>query len=103
MNGQELRDEGTAAVIAADKAIHRDISDLIRSAILDLADAGQEFTADDVRDRLPDDAIPHSHNLIPAHFGAQAHAGRIEAVGICRTTRTSRRASRNLIWKGAQP
>ena len=102
MNGQQLRDDGASAVIAADVAPHRMVGELIRAAILELAASGHPFTADDVRANLPADAVPHSANLLPAHFGAQASAGRIEAIGMCKAAHTSRRHSRNLVWQGVQ-
>lgn len=101
--GPQLREDGAQAVIAADVAPHRMVGELIRAAILELADSGRRFTADDVRSMLPADAVPHSANLLPAHFGAQASAGHIEAVGMCKASRTSRRYSRNLIWQGVRP
>lgn len=100
--GERLRREGVSAVIAADTAPHRNVGELIRAAILELAATGQTFTADDVRAMLPADAVPHSANLLPAHFGAQASAGHIEAVGMCKAARTSRRYSRNLVWRGVR-
>ncbi|KNX38067.1 hypothetical protein [Luteipulveratus halotolerans] len=102
--GQELRDEGTAAVIAADVAPHRGYGDHVRAALDALANGGMTFTAEDVRelaDKLaPADVEPHSPNLIPAVMGGWASAGRIHAVRMTKTTRASRRYSRNLVWLG---
>lgn len=103
--GMDLRDQGTAAVIAADTAPHRGAGDFIRSVIQDFAALSIEFTADDIRDALRDNdtvtrELYHRPNLLPAHLGSAAHRGLIEAVGLYRPTRASRRASRNLVWKG---
>lgn len=98
--GKQLRDEGTSAVLAADKAIHRDAATHINKAIDTLAASGNTFTAEDVRELLPDAVIEHSANVLPAVFGAAAKNQRIHAVGITKASRASRRASRNLVWKG---
>ena len=101
----DLRNQGMEAVIAADTAPHRGAGEYIRAAIRDFADLGQPFTADDVREVLRDNPtvvreLYARPNLLPAHLGSAAHLGIIEAVGLYRPTRVSRRASRNLVWKG---
>ncbi|UYL87799.1 hypothetical protein SEA_ONEDIRECTION_37 [Gordonia phage OneDirection] len=96
--GRRLRDDGSSAVIAADTAVHRGYSDHVRSALNELIESGVEFDADDVRARIPDGAVPHSPNLLPAIIGGYAAAGRIRSVGMTRPARASRRHSRNLVW-----
>lgn len=103
--GAELRDQGIEAVIAADVAVHRSAGTFIRHAIEDLAHSGHEFTADDVRGVLADNpkvvtALREHPNLMPSFFAHASRSGLIEAVGLYRPSRSSRRASRNLVWRG---
>lgn len=102
--GQELRTEGTEAVLAADTAPHRDYAALVHEAIDWYVGHGLTFDAEDVRRFITTehpDAVAHSPNVLPAVFGAEARAGRIEAIGMVKPTRASRRHSRNLVWQGA--
>lgn len=99
--GQQLRDEGQAAVIAADTAVHRMAGEHIRKSIDTLADKGKEFTAEDVRKALPEEFRAHSDNLLPAYIGGAAHAGRIKAVGWDTCTRPERRGGPMRRWIGA--
>ena len=98
--GTDLRDQGQADVIAADAAIHRGVTEHINAAIADLIAEGQEFTAEDIRDRLPEDARPHSDNLLPAVIGSMAARRKIRRVGERRCTRPSRRAGWMRVWTG---
>lgn len=103
--GIELRDEGTEAVIAADVAVHRNAGIIIKNTIEQLARTGNEFTADDVRQALTDNpkvvaALKEHPNLMPALIANASKSGRIAPVGLYRPTRSSRRASRNLVWRG---
>ena len=101
----DLRNEGQAATIAADCAAHRGAGEYIAAVIEEYADSGREFTADDVREALRDNekvraALIDRPNLLPAHLGSAARRGLIEGVAFYRPSRASRRASRNLVWKG---
>lgn len=103
--GMELRDQGVAAVLAADAAPHRGAAPFIREALDAFIESGQPFSADDIREVLADNIIVRRElanrpNLMPAMFATTAKAGRIEAVGLCRPSRSSRRSGRNLVWKG---
>lgn len=101
------RDEGMEAVTAADVAVHRGAGVFIRAVIQEYADSGIEFTAEDVREALKDNDVvvrelATKPNLLPALMGHASQGGLIRAVGMCRSSRVSRRASRNLVWKGTR-
>ena len=103
--GTQLRDDGMEAVIAADVAVHRGAGVFIRSVIQEYADSGVEFTAEDVREALRDNdlvvrELASKPNLLPALMGHASKGGVIRCVGMCRSSRASRRASRNLVWVG---
>lgn len=105
--GMELRDAGTEAVIAADHAVHRGAGEWIKDTIAEFAASGAEFSAEDVRWALRDNAdvlreLYHRPNLLPAYFGSMASKGVIKPVSMCRPSRSTRRASRNLVWVGAR-
>ena len=104
--GMDLRDQGVAAVIAADTAAHRCASPYLREAVDAFIEAGLPFSADDIREALAENVVVRRElanrpNLMPALIANAAKAGRIEAVGMCRPSRSSRRASRNLVWRAA--
>lgn len=102
--GEDLRNQGWTDVQAADTAVHRGYADLIRDAIDALAKDGIPFTAEDARRHIArehPEAVPHSANLIGSIFGAEARSGRIQAVGLVKTGRASRRASMIRAWVGA--
>jgi hypothetical protein len=106
MTGAQLKADGIAAVLAADTAVHRDYADLVRESVEWWGEAGQRFSAEDVRVyiglRYPD-AQPHSPNVLPAVLGSLAAAGRIEAVGHTRCTRSSRRHGWMRVWRLTPP
>ena len=100
MTGAQLRDQGQAAVLAADVSVTRGYADLVVEAVE--KHAGYDFTAEDVRrfiDRVYPDARPHSPNVLPAVLGSLASAGRIRAVGHTRCTRSSRRHGWMRVWQ----
>lgn len=97
--GHALRDQGQAAVLAADVAPHRGYADLVRAVVEDFL---IEFTAEDIREVVEDvwpDVQPHSPNVLPAVLGSLASAGRIRAVGHTRCTRSSRRHGWMRVWQ----
>src|SRR5690625_2326633 len=96
--GTQLRDRGQSDVLAADVAVHRGSAEEVQAVIDALIAEAREFTADDVRDRLPADFHPHSDNPQPAVIGALAARDRIRAVGPRRCARPSRRAGWMRIW-----
>ncbi|HLS33037.1 MAG TPA: hypothetical protein VK039_05575 [Brevibacterium sp.] len=104
--GMELRDQGVAAVISADTAAHRSAAPYLREALDAFIESGQAFSADDIREALAENVVVRRElanrpNLMPALIANAAKAGRIEAVGLCRPSRASRRSGRNLVWKAA--
>lgn len=104
MNGDDLRDAGIEAVLAADVALNRNYAELVDQAIDAFVEAGMTFSADDIRDwieRHHPEAEAHSHNVLPGAFGRASRAGRIEPVGFTKPTRASRHGNRNLVWRAA--
>lgn len=104
--GIDLKHQGIAAVIAADTAAHRSAAPYLREALDAFIESGQAFSADDIREALADNIavrreLANRPNLMPALIANAAKAGRIEAVGYCRPSRSSRRSGRNLVWRAA--
>lgn len=95
-----LRDCGVEAVLAADTAPHRGAGEVIASIIEDLADEGRDFTADDVRGRMPIGCKEHSPNVLPACFSRLRRAGRIKTVGFTVSKRGSRHSGAIRVWRG---
>lgn len=99
--GEDLRDEGVAAVLDADEAVHRGHRKVIEEAIDVLAESGETFTADDVQSALDDETrLRAAPNLIGALFNHYRNAGRIERVGWTTSTRTARHAGVLRQWTG---
>lgn len=96
--GQALRTEGQESVKAADVAVHRGHTDAINAVIDDLIANRVTFDAEDIRAALPDDVVPHSHNLLPAVIGGYASARRIRSVGYRKASRASRRHGVLAVW-----
>jgi len=61
---------------------------------------GVPFTADDVRDMVPDHLSGHP-NVLPALLGSRARNGLIVPMGRYRTTRRTRHSSKNQVWRAA--
>lgn len=96
--GSRLRDEGQARVIDNSPAAYRAAA----IAAIDLLIATrQAFTADEVHALIPGDLTPHSPNVVPAIIGSRARTGQIRSLGRARTTKSSRRASKNNVWRAA--
>lgn len=94
--GEHLRDEGQARVIDNSPAAYRAAA----IAAIDLLIATrQAFTADEVHALIPGDLTPHSPNVVPAIIGSRARTGQIRSLGRARTTKSSRRASKNNVWR----
>ena len=98
--GEQLLFEGIEANLAAATAPHRTYREHAEVVLADIARRGVEFTADDVRRRIPDDVEPHSHNVLPSLIRLWASRGHIEPVGWVRSTRPTRHASVNRVWRG---
>lgn len=100
--GQDLRDAGTAAVLDADAAVHRNYREHIERVMDDLVDSGRPFTADDVQRELPDDVRKRmAVNLVPALFSSYSGSGRIVQTGWSTSTRSSRHTGVQRCWVGA--
>lgn len=98
MDGKSLRDDGTAAVIAAATAPHRTYKDYAVEALESLITSGRPFTSDDVHALIPEDVKPHSANVLPALIGSAASRRRIVPAGWIASVRPTRHASRNRMW-----
>ena len=107
--GMAARHEGQSAVIAADKALNREHGDFIRAALDAYVTNGDTFSADDIRDvaaRLAEDCghrFDPSPNLLPAILGGAAASGRIVSVGWVNSTRRTRHASKNRVYRAKHP
>lgn len=100
--GEQLRDEGVTAALDADRAPHRDLRAEIARVLDTFVAAGEPFTADDVRDALPDDVQQRAApNLLSATFSHYARSGRIASVGWTTSSRPSRHQGVIRRWVGA--
>lgn len=98
----ELRDEGIAAVLTSDEAVHRGYRAFLDEAIDALIHEGEEFTADDIRSRVDPVVFAHtSPMLLPAVMRALAQSGRVQAVGWAVSTRRSRHCGPLRVWRPA--
>lgn len=95
--GYADRHDGQAAALAAATAGHRDHRQRAEAALAELVAAGKPFTADDLR-RLVGDLDDAGPNLLPSVIGVAAGRRVIVPVSEYRSTRRSRRASRNRVW-----
>ncbi|GGM85031.1 hypothetical protein GCM10012275_64750 [Longimycelium tulufanense] len=100
--GKQLRDRGFAEVTAADRAVHRNVGERIKAAIDQLLAEGGEWTAEDVRARLPEGVEPHSPNLLGAIIGNYASRGLIRRVDLRTSRRPSRHAAEIKVWAGTR-
>ena len=93
-DGRRLRDEGMALVDEHEHPAWRAAAD---RAIRELAYAGSPFTAEDVISRV---GMPNRPNAVGARFSAAARQGLIEDIGYAQSSRSTRHASRLLVWRG---
>ncbi len=99
--GEQLRIDGVDANLAAATAGHRaTYRDHVEATLARYAREGTEFSAEDVRKTIPPGIEPHSHNVLPSLIRLWATRGAIEAVGWVRSTRPTRHASVNRLWRG---
>jgi hypothetical protein len=96
-DGEQLRDDGLAAVSAATVTGWRLAAD---HAIERLAGTGGTFTAEDVR-RLAGDPLGSHPNAMGARLSAAARRGTIVPAGYVQATRPQSRARVLRAWKGA--
>lgn len=105
--GRQLRADGETAVIAADQAPYRDAAKHIDAAIVELANSGRRFTAEDVRARVRGGEfvrlrMSESPNLLPALMSAASNRGLIKHIGWAESTRPSARSRAIRMWEGVQ-
>lgn len=107
--GAQLRDQGQAAVLAADVAAHKGYGDYIREAIdIKATHHTDPWTCDDVRllastiARIEGVDFTPSPNLLPALIGNAVGRGVIVRVSDATSTRRSRRAARVGRYLGAR-
>lgn len=99
--GEQLQINGVAANLAAATAATRDFRDHAETILAAFSRQRREFTADDVREAIPPEADPpHSPNTLPSLINAWSRRGAIEPVGWVRSTRRTRHASVNRVWRG---
>ncbi|MEV8615895.1 hypothetical protein AB0383_49785 [Amycolatopsis sp. NPDC051373] len=102
---QQLRDEGVAAVLAADVAVHRGDRDRIEAALAELCRSGEPFTADHVaRLVLESDPTPYKGLVLASTMAMWSRRGDIVPVWsrpMVQSTRRSRHAARLTWWRSA--
>lgn len=101
--GDAEKVRGTAGVLAAATAVHRaQATEALREAFGAYLDAGEPFTADDVR-HLAGNPEAHHPNVLPALFAQAAQRGRIRQVGHpIRATRRSRHGGLVRRWQAVR-
>ncbi|MEV7042245.1 hypothetical protein [Amycolatopsis sp. NPDC051061] len=92
------RHAGQEANLAAAVAVNRNYRAAAEAALAALVREGRPFTAEDVRNAVPDSVEPHSPNVLPSVLGTWAARRLIVPCGEYRSRRRSRRASRNRVW-----
>ncbi|TCO64365.1 hypothetical protein [Actinocrispum wychmicini] len=92
------RHAGQSANLAAATAVHRRYREAAETVLADLVADGRPFTAEDIRNGIPEDIEAHSPNVLPSVLGIWAARRRIVPCGEYRSRRRSRRASRNRVW-----
>lgn len=96
-DGKRRRDDGMRAVR---HNTHTGWRLLVDRVISDLAAAGREFTAEDVRERSGHPLGSHD-NALGAAMAAAARAGIIETVGYEQATRPEAHGRILRVWRGA--
>lgn len=99
--GEQLRIEGIQKNLAAATSGNRTYRWHAEKALAELIRSKREFTADDIRARIPQNVVAHHANVLPSVIANARSRGDIVPVGRCRTTRPSRHASRNTVWVAA--
>lgn len=100
--GEQRRDTGVQAVLAASSGVNRSYRFYAERAIAAFVWENDPFTADDVHREIPEGVEPHSPNVLPAVIRSAAQRGVIVQVGWSKSNRPSRHASMQRIWKGVQ-
>ncbi|RKT85629.1 hypothetical protein SAMN05421805_12768 [Saccharopolyspora antimicrobica] len=97
------RHQGQAAALAAATAGHLTYRERCEAALAELVARGEPFSADDVRALAGDDEGAGC-NVLPSVIGVAAHPSAPDRIAIAptsqyyRSTRRTRRASRNRVW-----
>lgn len=103
--GLRRRDEGVDRILNVDSGDRQRAIAAINNEIEYLAALGIDFTAEDVREELPDDVLEHlakHSNLLPACFSGARKRGVIATTGaFAIATRASRHGNPLRVWKGA--
>lgn len=92
--GLALRDEGLAATLAADQAVHRRFYELAKPVVDRLVASGQPWTIETVRELLCG-AEPHCPNVWGALVGSRSDIVEIDRV---RSPRPERHGARISVW-----
>lgn len=99
--GEQLRDEGVTAALAADTAAHRNHRAAIEAIIDELVAEGSVFSAETIRARLDDDTITSmSPGLLPACLRRYSQHGRIVSLGWTTSARPERHCGPVRMWRG---
>lgn len=99
--GEQLALDGIEANLAAATAPHRvTYRDHVEAIIAEFSRQRREFSAEDVRELIPEGVEPHSHNVLPSLIRVWAQRGAIEHAGWVAATRPSRHGSVNRVWRG---
>ncbi|MCA1185788.1 MULTISPECIES: hypothetical protein [unclassified Saccharopolyspora] len=98
--GEQLQLAGVESNLAAATAPHRDFLWHAERALAELIHEGTEFTAEDVRRRIPEGVEPHDPNVLPSLMSRAAKAKRMTHVGTRPAERKSRHAGRIGRWIG---
>lgn len=104
MDGQALKEDGQAAVLAAATVPHHDHPLIVGNMIDNLAETYPTFTAEDVRAALPAPTaewLEQNGSVLSALIAARARTMRIRAVGWVPTTRAKRRCGPIRVWTAA--
>lgn len=98
--GEQLQLLGAEGVLAAECAINRGgFREQAEAALAQMISEGCTFTADRLRDHISSDVEPHHPNVLPAVIRSAARRGLIEPVGWEPSTRPTRHASVNRVWR----
>lgn len=99
--GEQLKLDGFARVLAADAAGHRGYGEYVRDELERLIESGRPFTSEDLTQAVPEGVEPHSPNVIGAIVGSAAKRGVIVPHGWTSSRRPSRRCGRLMVWIAA--
>lgn len=99
--GDDLRDAGIEAILAADQSITRGYTDLVAEGVGEFVKAGITYTADDIRDwieRHHPGAEPHHPNVLGGAI-REASKGLARPVGFVESSRPARHCAVIRLWQ----